>query len=408
MDNQVFGGKGIDTPYERELIDPEIHIDLPEKTSSYQILPDTLNMIERSREFRLSKALMDYRDLLQQIQDLLSKLEQRNSTQAFKDFIMMLSSGNKTFHELLAIENQNSGYKDTSDFELYAMLFRMGKSIETRIEFLDKYFRTQLTSETDPEIIEQEEIASILEWEKTENELVEYYLQLSHEPDEDIDIEKEIQRLERKKRQYERLHNTLADTSFIHRNRYKMFVDVIEQAAMLIDNPKSLIDGEMGYFIKQLSNFNDLKAVKTHLILLFRQYKEKHQALKGKYMLIDDMKETFLSEKHYLLQRISRDSIDPIRNWLYEQSESTSRALDIFANLMVNSIERSKQQYEDSITDILKFYRKEAVFYHQQMAYIQKKEEIRLFLRIIEDLEEVNEISDEWIDEYLKVNGYRG
>jgi hypothetical protein len=405
MKDEFFGDKGIDTPYERELIDPEVNIEFPEKTSEYQILPDTLNMIERSREFRLSKALMNYQELYDEIQALLSKIEERNSNDsAFKEFVQALQTSSKNIYELLEIENQHSGHTDSGDFELYGMLFRMGKSISVRMTFLDQYFRTQLTDKTNIDEIEQAELDSISEWEKKENEIAAIYLELSDEIDEAA--ETEINKLEEEKRVYERLHTTLADISFIHQNRYLMFSEVVQQAKILVEHPTSLIDGDMRYFLKQLSMLPDLSTAKIHLLLLFRQYKEKLQSLKGKYAFIDDMKETFLSEKHYLFQRITRNATDPIRKWLYDQIESASRTLDIFASLMVNAIKRSKEQYEDSMMDLLKFYRKEAVFYYEQIAYLQKKEQIRLFLRIIEDLQETSEITDEWIEEYVKANGY--
>jgi hypothetical protein len=405
MKDEFFGGKGIDTPYERELIDPDIHIEWPEKRSEYQVMPDVMNLIERSREFRLSKALMNYQWLYDEIQSLLGVIEERNQQNSrFKEYHNALKDPSKSLQELIIMEDQYSTYMDSCDIELYGLLYRIGESIRVRMTFLDEFFRTQLTEETNLELIEQAELSSIAEWERIENSITAFYLELSDEIDETADTS--IQQLEKKRQIYMDLHNTLADISFIHQNRYAMLLETVEQAKLLIEHPQQLLGNNLSYFIQQLTQLSDWKAAKTHLLLLFRKYKEQLYSLKGKYAMVDDMKETFLSEKQYLFQRMLRHSAHPLREWLYEQEESLADTLDVFAGLMTEALQQSKEQYEDSMMDLLKFYRQEAVFYYEQITCIQKKEQIRRFLKIIEDLYKNNHITEEWIEQYLNEQGY--
>jgi hypothetical protein len=408
-EDMIFGGQGIDTPYEREKIDYDPKLEWPVKESTYRITDEVMLSLERTRDFQMTRAVMDYNLLISQIEELLKAIENRNQNDKFRTYKVILET--KSPIEVTNFERENSGHLDTGDFEIYTILFRMKASLSKRVDFLSTHFLKQIAEEDDVELVAQKEQESIADWEKTEIELGAIYEDLAHDEeirsDSNHPLNKQLLILEHKKRELENLHVSLADTSYVHRNRFMMFFDVVQQAATLIHQPQELINQNLNFFMFQVNEMKNFAAIKTHLLLSFRQMKDKHHGLKGKYLLVDDNKEEFISEKQYMYQQIKNNANDPIRTWLYDQEEEISGALDLFASLIVDSVERTHQQYDDSLADSLKFYKKEAIFYDQQISLLEKKEQIRLFFRIIEDLEDEKELSEEWVTEYLESNGYQ-
>ncbi|MCD7910974.1 hypothetical protein KC480_05470 [Bacillus velezensis] len=418
--DKVYGNKGIDTSYEREVITYRPVIKFEKEKLSALLHEETQQSIERSRTFMISRNLAEYDELILEVDQMLQDIAARNQT----DLVSLLTSLliDKKINEVITFEREQCGYKQTGDFELYTLLYNMKQSMQIRRDFLDERFRVQFTNETEISEVEEAEANSINEWEQLEAQVNHAYQDMTdHDEDDDhfhpldddtlsYNIEHlnydELQGLEEQKRKKELFHTSLADTSYIHRNRYFMFLEIIEKAKTIVYDANSLIDHNLKGFILSLSELGNLSAAKAHLILQFKSLKEKHEALKGRMMTIDDEKENFASEKQYMYQQLETKTVEPLKNWLYSQEDEVSGALDIFSGYMVNSMQNSRSSYESSIADILNFYQSEASFYDEQILYIKNKEEIRKFYRILEDLGDATNITDDWVEEYLKLNGY--
>jgi hypothetical protein len=417
--DDLYGGKGIDTPYEREKITYRPQINYTPKELNAILRPETKQAIERSRTFTISQNLAEYDELIQDIEQILKDLAERNPSQLIEELVSLLTA--KKYKEVIDFERQHSGYLQSGDYELYSLLFNMKASCQVRRDFIDERFRTQLTSEQDIQKIQEAEEQAIMGWEQLEADVLESYKKLTvdnHE-DEDFSIQDSslttstqeltyeiLEKAERLKRNKELLHTSLADTSYVHRNRYFMFLEIVEKAKVLVYHSNSLINQGLTEFIMSMQDMTDYAAPKSHLILSFRRVKEMHEALKGRIMTIEDEKESFASEKQYLYQQIETKTVEPIKHWMYLQEDGSSEALDMFSQFMMDSLTTSRKSYDDTLSDVLNFYKSEADFYDQQIQFLKNKEEIRKFCRILEDLGEVTNIQRDWVEDYLKMNGY--
>ncbi|RHW31977.1 hypothetical protein [Oceanobacillus profundus] len=399
-----YGNKGIDTPYERSLIYYRPNLVFPEKESSHPMTLDVIRQISRSQDFMMTSAILDYRALAERIQELLNMIFGRAESSSFSEYLELLNENKLT--EVIEFENSHNGYDGTLDYELYTMLYLMKKSVEEQADFLDENYRTQYTDKTEDEQMIEAEGESINNWIRTEYDLSALYDEVSHGADYDPIIQAEIDALEKKRRDLDQLHTTIADSAYTHRNRYLNLDEIVDKADILINQPQQFIDGNVELLMNQLANANNLPDFRSHLILSFKEYKQKHNLMKNQYMMIDVQKEIYASERSYTYQQIMTKTNDNIKNWLYEQPEDTGKSFDLFANIMVESIKQTKEVYENTLADLMSFYRQEAVFYGRQITLIQKKEEIRHFIRIIEDLEDVVRPSEEWIKEYVQNKGY--
>lgn len=413
----LYGKQGIDTPYEREQFTyrPDLSY-----TKEYirQILPQEIQQqIERSRTFKLSQVLMDYDELIKDIEQMLSDIEERNNPDKMRELKSLLK--NKDYKELSTFEKENSNYNQTGDFEMYSMLFQLRETLVLRREFLDNRFRTQITNQTEIEDIQQAEDHLIDEWEQIEAKTLEGYQKLMEHEDEGDAIDDEsgstqipflnyedLEVLERQKRKKELFHISLADISYVHRNRCLMLINLVENAKILVYRSNDLIKDQLKEFILSFNDLHDIQAVKIHLILAFRDIRKKHQGLKGQMMMIDNEKETIASEAQYTYQQLELETIEPIKEWLYNYSDLTGNSMNRFAKYMVSSLKNTKENYNYGLSDLLNLYRKELYFYSQKLDFLREKEEIRKFYRILEDLEGMEEIQPKWVDEYLKMNGY--
>lgn len=416
--DHLYGSKGIDTAYERDLVSYRPNIKYKKEQLSQIIRPEVQQSIERAKTFTISQNLEEYDELIAEIEQMMKDIASRNSKTLIDRLKERLSQ--KLYKEVMSFESEQSGYSQTGDYELYSLLYNMKASMETRRDFIDDRFRTQITSETDLAEIQAAEAQGIEEWEQLEARTMEgYRLMTNHDEDHagafdddslvtnlDHLSYEELERIEKKKRNREIFHTSLADTSYVHRNRYFLFLDIVEKAKILVYESNQLIDKNLKEFILSLSDLASISSAKAHLILTFKKMKDKHEALKGRMMTIDDEKESFASEKQYMYQQLETKSIEPIKEWLYAQESEISGALDIFSEYMVDSMSESRNSYESSLSDMLNFYKSEADFYGQQIYFLKNKEEIRKFYRILEDLEDVEQIHGEWVEEYLKTNGY--
>jgi hypothetical protein len=415
----LYGNKGIDTPYERETLTYHPDFKYNKNDIATILRPEVKQSIERSRTFTISHNLSEYDELIVEINQMLQDLEVRNSKELMSTLKEQLAQ--HQLKEIIKFAQEQSGYNQTGDFELYTLLCQMKDSLAVRRDFIDNKFRTQLTNETDLEQIQIAENQSIDQWEQLEAKVLDGYKTLVNYNEDDhvhpIDDDslfpnkqemnyEVIENLEKQKRNRELLHTSLADTSYVHRNRYFLFLEIVEKAKILVYQSNSLIDDNLKEFIMSLRDMPNLTAPKAHLILQFRKLKEKHDGLKGRMLTIDDEKETFASEKQYMYQQLQTKTVEPIKGWMYQQTENSSKALDKFSEYMVGSMKDSGKTYEQTLADMLNFYKSESDFYGQQISFLKNKEEIRKFYRILEDLEEVNPIQIDWVEEYLKANGY--
>lgn len=418
--DQLYGNKGIDTDYERDTITYRPNLKYTKESIQTLLFPDIQQSIERARTFTISQNLSEYDELIAEVNQMLTDIEARNDV---KQMTLLKSYiAQKQFSDLFAFEKEQSGYQQTGDYELYSSLSFMRDSMQTRRDFLDTRFRTQFTDETDLEKITEAESNSIDEWEQLEAKVAESYQGIVNQEEdpnhihpldddslttnqEHLNLET-LDALEKQKRNKELFHTSLADTSYIHRNRYFLFLETIEKAKVLVYSANSLIEDGLKEFMMSLNNLSDVSVLKSHLILQFKKIKEKHESLKGRMMTLDDEKETFASEKQFMYQQLETKTTEPIKSWLYEQEEGTSPALDLFSGYMVQSIQSSRSSYTNINADLLNFYQSESDFYEQQFYFLKEKEQIRKFYRIIEDLGDAGEIQGDWVDEYLKVNGY--
>lgn len=417
--DKIYGGRGIDTPYEREKVEYRPQLKFKKEQLEFILRPETKQAIERSRTFTISHNLSEYDELIAEVGQMLKDIEARNKPDLMKTLNVYLSE--RKYKEQFILERQLSGYDQSGDYELYSLLYNMKESMQVRRDFIDNKFRTQITNETSIESIQESEEKSISEWEQLEARVLEGYKDIMNHDDEDevhpLDDDTltvnsthltygEIEKLEKEKRTKEMFHTSLADTSYVHRNRYFMFLEIIEKARILTYHSNSLVDKNLKSFILSLKDLGNMTTAKAHLILQFKKVKDKHESLKGRMMTLDDEKETFASEKQYMYQQLETKTTEPLKDWLYQQNDDVSGALDIFSSYLVDSMKDSRKNYEDSLSDMLNFYKSEADFYDQQINFLKNKEEIRKFYSILKDLEDVEQIQGEWVEEYLKANGY--
>jgi len=408
MVDELFGGKGIDTPYEHKQMEYHPELSYPQHKKGLQLDPQIIRNIERAKDFTISQSLFDYDNLIQNIQELMNTIETRNRTEDFKLFKDALNTKKK----VVDIENKLCGYDGSGDAEIYHILYKMLNSCTRRREFLDKKFRTQFTNKTDAEQIQQAENDSIDEWHQMQNQFIDLQNQLAtYQPsdEEEGSSEADIYMQEAANQELAvnnkaSLHNTLADTGYIHRNRTTMFNQILGQLQILVNSPQMLMPSDLKDCIMTMAT-GDLTAIKAHLILTFNQTKKDQNALKGAYIMMDDDKEDFISNQQWFHQQLETSVNNPLKNWLYNQSD-TNHAFNDLADLLVGSLEHTQKTYKNSNNDLLKFYQQESTYYANQIAFIQKKEQIRQFLRIIEDIGDVRSLTVEWITNYLQAHGY--
>lgn len=414
-----YGSKGIDTEYERGKVNYQPKIQYPKKEYVRTLSPETMLLIERSKEFTISQALIDYDDLIHRIHELMGEIQTRFNREVLSQFERALQEMN--WDTVRKLEDEYGDHRGTSDLEIYTILYFMGRSCERRREFLDQHFRTQITTETDMEDIKEKELEKIEAWLETEyesqrleDELFQLYAEEDHDEeivDEKIEqqialLQQKIEDMDIEKREKRVFHTTLADTGYIHRNRTALFFELLDQISVIVQSPEALMQDNMEDFIFRIGDFPDYSLMVSYLILRFRSIKDQHNRLKGKYILIEDSKEDYISEQQWFYQQIESKANEKLYNWLYNQDIESETVMDEFLQILAYSIKETKEKYDVSNQDILKFYQMEASFYNEQISLIRKKEKIRQFIKIIEELKDAEHIDDKWVSEYVKANKY--
>jgi hypothetical protein len=417
--DELYGKPGIDTPYEREKITYRPHVAMSDQDRFYRIHPSTILRIERSKDFTISRSLIDYDALAKEIEELMGVIKERHKGADLNQYQESLKNG--AHKEVIAWEDKFSGHRGTPDIEIYTMLARMKASVESRRDFLDLHYRNQITSDRHVDQVKQREEQSIDEWiqmeikfQEIEEQIHAMYQDHGHDELYEEDsmrtqiaaLEAELMSQDAAKKARSTFHTTLADTSYVHRNRYLMFKQVLEKAKQLVRTPQLILGDGVEELLTRLATLPDRPGAKSHLILSFREIKNNHTQLKGQFMMIDDQKEEFISKQQWFFQQLQVKSNQTLQDWLYNQDENGASAFQSFAGLIVGSMKTTGEKYQGSNAEILRFYQHEAVFYDDQMGLIQKKEELRRFLKILEDLEEAGVVTVEWAQDYLKAQGY--
>ncbi|WDI05146.1 hypothetical protein PUW25_25395 (plasmid) [Paenibacillus urinalis] len=415
MSEDIFGQRGIDTSYERNQVNYRPDLKMPKKDRFFRINPATVQKIIRSEDFTITSVLKGYSELVERMNVLMKMIEDRNQTPSFFEYKGILESGDQS--RIIEQEDILCGPRASGDAEIYTILYRMKASCSMQFEFVDGHYRTQITGNAEVSAVEESEANMINQWIEAEqvfNRLTDeiqsaYSDEENHE--EDItnstisSLERQIYDQDLTRQQMEALHVSLSDTSYVHRNRYAMYSQLLDQMQFLITNPAVVMKDDLKGMILQVAPLADKSSVAAYVLLSFRNIKDKLTSLKGQYALIDDQKESFVSKQQWFYQQLESKSGVGVKNWLYNQSD-TNESMNALAEIIVGSLSQSKNQYDSSITDMTRFYQQEAIFYSQQYQLIQKKEEIRRFLRILEDLQEASNIDEEWAISYLETNGY--
>lgn len=415
-----YGQSGIDTQYEREKIAYRPVIKLKKSSYFYEIEPKQQLKIERSATFKVSDALEYYDHLLARIDDLMLFIQKSNDESVFKQYLDVLH--NKSLDEIVEKENELAGYKGKIDYEVYTILYRIKSALDMQRAFIWNRFGTYFIHENNLDLLKEKEEQALEEWLTLEYKIKTkekdlYDLYQEHYHDDQItnekashfikSLENEISQLYQAAKEKEIVYTTLADIAYVHLNRATMLDEIVGDLEEMVRHPERLLQGDMKNFILFLSEFNRPQALKAHLILSFKMAKEKHNGLKQQYVLMSTDKERRASEKEWFFQQMETKASYPVLSWLYEHYHQENDAFNDLANLVTEAAEKAHQEYENALVDLLKYYRNEANYYHQQIQLIRKKEKIRKYLRIIEDLEEVEQATDQWIDEYVKMNGYQ-
>jgi len=405
MENELFGKKGIDTEYEREFFETPPHLEFHARILNAPLFPDVKQNIVRAKDFTVSKSIMDYQSLIDRIQKLLDILQDRNLSNEFQVLLGLLSNEPPPMNDIIQHEEQyNTIAQDNGDLELYTILFRVKNTLNKRVNFIMDYLKNQFSSADEVKKIEEDELVSIQKWFEKEVQLSNFYHEMAH--DEDA-TDGEVKNIEKEAKKLEGMHTTLADISYVDRNRYLMLEEVVNMGEAIVLYPENFIKKDLHMLLDQLAKFPDLRIFKSHLLFSFKQVKDEHKKIKHQFVLMDEAKELFISEKQYFYQKFKSNTSYELREWLYTQQEEFSEALDKFAGYMVESIKNVEDYFSKTLTDLIKYYRQEAIFYYKQMELLRKKEEIRRFYKIIEDLRDIGQIDADWIDRYLEVNGYQ-
>lgn len=400
----LFGKKGIDTSYERDLFERRVQLIYPEKDGGVWLPSDLMENIQRARTFSISSVIYGYDKLLERVISLMKHIEIKlNSNDNFNQMLMELQkSGYNT--EVIKIENQHSDIRGIIDFEVYSILFRLKGSIEKQIDFQYNHYASQFIEGRSLEDLQLVEDNSISVLAQMQNDL--YTGHHHHHEDEEILINEE----EKKQaiiQQTSVMHITNGDIAYSHLNRQADLDMIVTQLEHLIYHTKEMIEGNIELLIQKLYALQDKGSVKVQLLSSFANVRSKHEQSKGKYKTVSSDVEIYASEAAYTHKKIKENSTEKVMTWLAEQDEEESQSFDQLAKILVKGIVQSERTYEKTHGSMTQLYKSESIFFANQIDFIQEKEKIRLYFSIIEELEDNTNVDSKWIAEYLANNGYR-
>lgn len=396
-----YGNIGIDTDYERSLLKYRPNLIYPEKESVFPIPSEIVMEIRRSQDFTMSKTLIDYEELIEEIGKVLSDIEDSLSNDdLFEEYLKVLEGGK--LKEVFKYEDKRNDYEGSSELDIYTILYLIKSSVEEQYDFLDENYRVKITDETEMEKVLESEMSLIDDWILEEYKILEMYEEAGHDIDNYDDYLYEIFKLEDERKRKKDFHRSIADVSYVHRNRYTMASHILKRAKEIIYYPKSLVGKDLDVLLENLITLPDVSSLSIHLLLEFKNKRERYENLREKFLFINSSKEMIASRRQLMYRDIVYNSNGNLKKWLEGEAEGYSESFDSLAGLLVHSVKNTEETYEKSLGDMLNIYQTEFDFYSNQMTHIREKEKIRQFARIVEDFEEAQVIDDDWINEYVK------
>lgn len=401
----IYGNKGIDTSYERDLFERRVRLEYPEKSGNTWLPSSNEESIQRAREFSITNVINGYENLLERIQTMIRVIQMRNKDNFTFDKFQSELSINGYKSEAIKIENKNSDIRGSIDYELYGLLIRLYNSVSMQIDFQYDNYASQFIDNRSLEDLSLAENNSISLLASLESSLYGGYYEESHENVEKTEI-LDMESQEKQIRSLSLLHLTNGDVSFSHLNRQSDLEIIISLLEDLTYYSNELLGENVENLIMSVFSMENKEALKTQILVKFSSVRMEHEGNKGKYKGVADSVEKFASEATYIQKKIKEVSTEDTMQWLYTKDEEESEAFDGLAEILVGGITESEKTYEISNGSMTNLYKTESNYFASQIQYIQDKEKMRLYFRIIEDLEGKSTIDSEWIEGYLSINGY--
>lgn len=401
----LFGKKGIDTSYERDLFERRVTLAYPEKEDSFWLPSNITEEIQRAREFSISNVIAGYEDLLERIVRVIDFIEKEKSSDS--EFSLFIKSIETTGYskETINIENKNSDIRSDTHYEIYSIASRLKQSISNQIDFQYDNYASQFIEGRSLENLRIAENNSISVL--ATNQALQY-TDINHEHDEESSsgeaYDEEL--LAEEIRTASLMHITNGDISFSHLNRQADLEIIVERIETLLYYPNELIEGNIEHMMHTVFGFKNKEHLKTQLLVKFSDTRKKHENSKKKYTPVSAAVEAYGSEVAYLQKQIKEKSTEATTQWLYEVEPEVSESLDGLGELLVKGIRISEKQYETSNGSMTQFYKSESDYFATQLDFIQDKEKNRRYFSIIEDLEDKSSLDSEWVNNYLVSNGY--
>lgn len=410
IQDSLFGGKGIDTKYERSLI---YYRPLLSYLREYQPLMPEVEVnqdIERAERFPVYQIVYDYNELLDEIENMFILIRNKVAKEKIDEIEMHFK--NKSYNKIFDFENSVENINQYNYLEYYTMGLFIKESIQFRLdEVIDKYVK-QYTDEVDPEKIKEAEEVSIEEWKQLEQKsmsIEEDYekglisVSSSDEYAYDDVLAELVNDLETMKQDKYDLHTTLADLGYIHRNRYFMMLHIIDSLYSLVESIQSLVPNDIENLIYAFDkNKSKLNSIKAHLLIQYKNAKEQHSLAKGQYTNYVSKKETLANDKQYFYQQVVNNTKNDLMDFVYANINDESDSVQMMNEIIVGSMVESNDNYNNVLAEIFNFYKEEANFYQEMLLKIQAKEKIKVLYRIIEDIGEVSVLTKEWIANYVE------
>lgn len=402
----LFGKKGIDTSYERDLFERKVTLAYPEKDNSVWLPSNITEEVQRAREFSVSNVISGYEDLLERIVRAINFIEkEKGSDPNFSLFIKSIDTTGYS-KETIKIENDNSDIRSDIQYEIYSIARRLEKSISNQIDFQYDNYASQFIEGRSLEDLKLAENNSISVLAANQALL---YTDAHHSHDEEASsaelYDEEI--LATEIRTASLMHITNGDISFSHLNRQADLEIIVERMETLLYYSNELIEGNMEHMIHTVFGFKDKEHLKTQLLIKFNDTRKKHENSKKKYAPVSTAVESYGSEVAFLQKQIKEKSTETTTQWLYEVEPEVSESLDGLGDLLVKGIRLSEKQYEQSNGSMTQLYKSECDYFASQLDFIQDKEKNRRYFSIIEDLEDKSSLDSEWVNDYLTSNGYK-
>lgn len=407
--DKLFGYMGIDTKYERELLNYKPIISFLKKKSSFAGREEVSQLVERSEMFPTYQIIHDYQELIGDLNDLIKYIEVVTGKELIQQSSGFLSE--KKLTDLFQFEKSQDAISNHQLLDVYSICLFLLDSMQFRLDDILSKYVTQFSKETDVSKIEADEKQSVLEWKTLESKTAEAYTSLVNEDQEHDHIvdgfihttisHEMIEELERLTYEKELLHTTLSDLAYIHRNRFFMMMETIEKLKTLVYDPTSLVADGLDSLVHSIFQAKDKTAMESHLLIAYKKEKDKHHSMKFKYLEFQSPKERFAADKQYFLQQLELKAKQSLTTYLYDNMDASSTASDKFNSLLVKSLEQTSADYELILAEMLNFYRTEALFYEQILLFLKNKQEIRVFYRICKDLQEKESIDIQWVGDYI-------